>query len=177
MSWFNDIKRRLRGRSWGAGLEREIEDELRFHIEMRAAENERGGLPPDEAHHAALSRFGDYEQIKAACREISQAKEFSMPALKGFIWVMLGVGLTLRLGGELSQLHKVGEVLIVIAVLWRLLLYLRATQPSLARLNAAEQATGHGKIFGELTNLATANIAPRDGAGRTPVERLIADDE
>lgn len=177
MSWFNEIKRRLGWRSWGAKLERDIEDELRFHIEMRAKENERGGLPPDEAQAEALSRFGDYEQIKAACREISQAKEFSMPALKGFIWVMLGVGLTLRLGGDLSQLHKVGEVLIVIAVLWRLLLYLRAAQPTLARFNAAAPAPGHGKIFGELTSLATANIAPRDGAGRTPVERLIANDE
>lgn len=176
-SWFNDLTRRLRSCTRGAMLEREIEDELNFHLEMRAQEHERRGLPPDEARAEALRRFGDYEQIKATCRRISREREFAMPALKGFIWVMLGIGLTLRFGSALGQLRQVGDVLLSIAVLWRLLLYLRATQPSLARINAAEQAPGAGKIFGELTNVAPANIAPRDQAGRTPVERLIADDE
>jgi hypothetical protein len=177
MSWFTDITRRLLWCARGAELEREIEDELRFHIEMRTQEHERRGLPPEEARAEALRRFGDYEQIKAACRQISREREFSMPAFKGFIWVMLGVGLTLRFAGGASQWHQVGNVLIVIAILWRLLLYLRAVQPSLARINAAEQAPGAGKIFGELTSVAPASIAPRDHAGRTPVERLIADEE
>lgn len=180
MSWLDDIARRLPWRDREAELRREIEEELRFHIELRAQDNERRGLAPDEARAAALERFGDYEQIKAACHEISRSKlenEFAMQALKGFIWVMFGIGLTLRLTSDLRQLHTVGDVLVSIAILWRLLLYVRAAQPSLARINAATPAPAAGKIFGELTNEAPINIAPRDGAGRTPVERLIADDE
>jgi hypothetical protein len=180
MSWLTVIARLLPWRDRRAKLEREIEEELNFHIKLRAEHNQRYGLSPAEAHADALRRFGDYEQIRAACHEISRSKlenEFAMQALKGFIWVMLGIGLTLRLTSDLRQLHTVGVVLVSIAVLWRLLLYVRAAQPSLARINAAEQAPAAGKIFGELATQAPIHIAPRDQAGRTPVERLITDDE
>lgn len=180
MSWLTVCARLLPWRDRRTKLEREIEEELSFHIERRAQDNQRLGLPPEQARADALGRFGDYEQIKAACHEIGRSQlenEFAMQALKGFIWVMLGIGLTLRLTSDLRQLHIVGDVLVSIAILWRLLLYVRAAQPSLARINAAAQAPGTGKIFGDLTSHTTINIAPRDQAGRTPVERLIADDE
>ena len=49
--------------------EREMDDEMRFHIEMEAAELERGGLPPDEARRRALATFGGVQRYKEEGRE------------------------------------------------------------------------------------------------------------
>ena len=38
--------------------DREMDDEMRFHIEMEAADLERGGLTAAEARRRALARFG-----------------------------------------------------------------------------------------------------------------------
>jgi putative ABC transport system permease protein len=48
-------------RFWGADTRRDVEDELRFHISMRAAEYERAGIDPAEAQRRARDRFGSME--------------------------------------------------------------------------------------------------------------------
>lgn len=51
-------------------IAREVDDELRSHIEMRARDNERAGMNPDEARRAAERAFGDYGRIaRASLRE------------------------------------------------------------------------------------------------------------
>ena len=50
-------------------LEREMEEELRFHIERRAADLERSGLSPTEAARRARLEFGGRERCKEECRE------------------------------------------------------------------------------------------------------------
>src|SRR5207248_5445632 len=47
----------------------EIEDELRSHIQHRADDLERSGLPRAEAERRARIEFGGIEQTKEACRE------------------------------------------------------------------------------------------------------------
>lgn len=108
----------------------------------------------------------------------SQQSEGEAPVrmIIGLIWVMLGSGLTLLLASDTPAVRQVGQVLITIAVLWRLLLYLRALRPSAERINAA-QAIIAEKVLGDLTVSAPAQVTPRDQSGRTPVERLLADDE
>jgi len=49
--------------------ERDMDDEMRFHIEMEARELERGGLPPGRAVREARLRFGGIEQHKEAGRD------------------------------------------------------------------------------------------------------------
>src|SRR5688572_10804744 len=49
--------------------ESEMNDELRFHIEMETAENIRRGMRPDPARTEALRRFGGVERFKEECRE------------------------------------------------------------------------------------------------------------
>lgn len=44
----------------------EVEEELRLHIRMRAEENERAGMSPDEARREAELAFGDYRRIARA---------------------------------------------------------------------------------------------------------------
>lgn len=43
---------------------REMDDEMRFHIEMEAAELEHAGLSPDEARRRALATFGGVQRYK-----------------------------------------------------------------------------------------------------------------
>src|SRR5262245_26808252 len=60
MRWFG-----RRGR-----YEREMEDELRFHVERQTADYTSQGIPPAEARRRALSEFGGTELAKEECREL-----------------------------------------------------------------------------------------------------------
>jgi hypothetical protein len=63
---------RLRPRSlFGrARVERELADQLSFHIEQQIAENRAAGMPADEARFAALRLLGGVPQIQEACRDM-----------------------------------------------------------------------------------------------------------
>jgi hypothetical protein len=50
-------------------INREMEDELRSHIQHRADDLERSGLPRSEAERRARIEFGGYERFKEECRE------------------------------------------------------------------------------------------------------------
>jgi predicted permease len=51
-------------------LDREMDEEMRAHIELRTQANLEAGLPPEEARHAALRSFGGMEQAKEVCRDL-----------------------------------------------------------------------------------------------------------
>ena len=48
----------------------EIDEELRFHIEQRTAENIAAGMPPEEAAREARKRFGNFQTIREESRAI-----------------------------------------------------------------------------------------------------------
>ncbi|HSE98975.1 MAG TPA: ABC transporter permease, partial [Blastocatellia bacterium] len=50
-------------------LERELEEEIRLHIEMQEEENLRRGMSGEEARRAAKRKFGGVEQVKEVYRE------------------------------------------------------------------------------------------------------------
>ena len=50
-------------------INREMEDELRSHIQHRADDLERSGLPRPEAERKAQIEFGGYQRFKEECRE------------------------------------------------------------------------------------------------------------
>jgi putative ABC transport system permease protein len=52
-------------------VEREMEEELRAHIEERAADLERTGVSKAEAERRARIEFGGYQRFKEECREVS----------------------------------------------------------------------------------------------------------
>ena len=56
-------------------VEREVDDELAFHLEMRARKLMERGLPPDEAHREALRQFGDLEAVRASCVTTDHERE------------------------------------------------------------------------------------------------------
>ena len=61
---------------------REVEAELRFHVEMRTVANIEDGMKPDKAQLAALQSFGDFDRIKGACCEIRRSLPFDSTPLK-----------------------------------------------------------------------------------------------
>jgi putative ABC transport system permease protein len=63
------ILRRVRAILRPAVLERELDDELRYHLDREAAGFVRDGLTPDEAEAAALGAFGRLEPSREACRD------------------------------------------------------------------------------------------------------------
>lgn len=67
------IRRLFRIPRFGRGqIEREIDDELEFHIAERAKRLRDDGMPADEALSEARRRFGDRDAIRGACIDIDQ---------------------------------------------------------------------------------------------------------
>ncbi len=60
---------RLRALGRRQAVEHELDEELRFHVEMEAAKNVREGMSPEEARRAALVAFGGVERHKEAVRD------------------------------------------------------------------------------------------------------------
>src|SRR5215471_7919937 len=50
-------------------VERELDEELRYHIEQQTEQNVRLGMRPEEARRAALKSFGGVEQAKERSRD------------------------------------------------------------------------------------------------------------
>ena len=69
MSWATVVAARLRGLFEHKRLERELDDEVRFHLEMQIEDNLKAGMNPAEARYAALRSFGGLEPMKETYRE------------------------------------------------------------------------------------------------------------
>ena len=52
----------------------EVDEEIDFHIEMRARELAASGLPPDEARREAARVFGDLGGIRDECITIDRRR-------------------------------------------------------------------------------------------------------
>jgi putative ABC transport system permease protein len=50
-------------------FEQDLDEELRFHLEMETAANVERGLSPEEARREALLGFGGVEKVKEECRD------------------------------------------------------------------------------------------------------------
>ncbi len=55
-----------------AHIRRDVDDEVRFHLEMRAEELAAGGMSLEDARAEALRRFGDVDELKAFCRSLER---------------------------------------------------------------------------------------------------------
>ena len=55
-------------------MERELDEELRYHIERQTEQNIRLGMDPEEARCAAQRAFGGVEQAKERSRDVRGAR-------------------------------------------------------------------------------------------------------
>src|SRR5688572_2398911 len=61
---------RLRWLGRTRAVKQEIDEELRFHIEQRTAENIGAGMSPDEAACEVRRRFGNFQSVREKCRSL-----------------------------------------------------------------------------------------------------------
>ena len=63
------LTKKLRSLLWHGRLDDELDEEVRFHVEMKTSDYVATGMNPRQAREAALRDFGRVEQTKEECRE------------------------------------------------------------------------------------------------------------
>ena len=69
MASLRETLARLSGSLRRRTLDAEMDEEMRFHVEMQTAKNVRQGMTPDDARRAAMIAFGGAERMKEAARD------------------------------------------------------------------------------------------------------------
>src|ERR1044072_6517940 len=104
MTWFRVLRARLFALGHKGQLEAEMEEELRFHLAMREAENLRRGMSPTEASRAARLRFGNVNVIKDAWRGVVVA------------WIIEALGQDLRFAWRSLMKDRAFAVIAILAL-------------------------------------------------------------
>lgn len=146
---------------------REIDEELRFHLDLLTEEHCLLDVPFAEARDAALRRFGNVEQIKNECVEISRRRHPAVRILKSFLLLVFLTGVLVRVFSPEYHLTRVGDILMAVGVLSRLWLYVRFLNPS--RLRSEANDSSPLKL-----NDSQMSFTAYDQRERTPLERVIS---
>src|SRR5262245_19310021 len=77
MSLFSDIVERLRALAFRRQDERDLDDELRFHLEMEAEEMRRTGIAPQEIRRRTVLALGGVDRTKEEVRDASGVRWLS----------------------------------------------------------------------------------------------------
>jgi len=159
MSWWHRLWRR-------AQMEAALEKELRFHLDLLTDEHRLLDVTFAEARDAALRRFGNVEQIKNECVEISRRRHPAVRLLKSFLLLMFFAGVLVRVFSPEYHLTHVGDVLMAVGVLGRLWFYVRGLNPS--RFHSEANDSSPLKLSD-----SPMSFTAYDQKERTPVERVI----
>jgi TonB family protein len=82
-------------------LEREFDDELRFHIESRIARNVQEGMTPEGAEEQARRQFGNRSRITREMQEVRVMKtSIGVAVLAGLLLCLVAGAFVWRRGGE-----------------------------------------------------------------------------
>jgi|SRR5687767_7180888 len=108
----------------------EVEEELRFHIEMLERKYAQDGMSAADAKAAASRRFGNLERVKQQCVAISRRSSLPQRALKTTTLLLALIGLPIHLLSSEYRVARIGVMLITIAISGRLLLYARGLSPT-----------------------------------------------
>ncbi|MDQ3309631.1 MAG: ABC transporter permease, partial [Gemmatimonadota bacterium] len=93
MRWASEVRERLRGVFFRRREDTEMEEELRFHLEMEMEKNLRAGMNPEEARRQAGIAFGGLDKHKEQVRDA-----------RGLGWIP-GLSLDLKLGARMLAKH------------------------------------------------------------------------
>ncbi|HYJ85870.1 MAG TPA: permease prefix domain 1-containing protein [Pyrinomonadaceae bacterium] len=159
---------KLFGHFDGRALQRQVEEELQFHIEMRARDYQREGLDFDGSLEKAKVRFGDFEMVKRQCVEISARNSVSIWILKILFTISFLIGVLVKsLYSELN-ITRMGSVLMMIGIFGGLLLVGKTIR--MRDYKSAPEPLRLG-----LHSIADSVPLAFDENGRTPFERVKAD--
>jgi len=186
MSWVKATLSFINARRHPDEVTREVETELKFHIEMRTRANIKGGMKPQDAHTAALQSFGDFQRVKNSCCEIRRGLPFDSTLAK------MGLHITLAVLSGLAALWAVNvphhnltglmRQLIAIAVLAYLFIVVRRAKSqrrsdsehmSDALAAPTERFRVNKSWTSDLSDASSGKFTAHDELGRTPVERMF----
>ncbi|HEY7611841.1 MAG TPA: ABC transporter permease [Gemmatimonadales bacterium] len=97
-TWLAELRGRVRALFRRRGMERDLADEIRFHLEMETEANIRRGMAPDEARRAARLTFGGIERVREEHRDARGIRllEDALADLRyGIRWLARSPGFTL----------------------------------------------------------------------------------
>jgi hypothetical protein len=109
----------------------EVEEELQFHIEMLERKYAEQGMSEPNAKAASLKRFGNLERVTRQCVDIRRRSSLLRRVLKMSSVLLALTGLAIHILSSDYRVARIGTTLIMIAVLGRLLLYVRGLNPRL----------------------------------------------
>ncbi|HKG14177.1 MAG TPA: ADOP family duplicated permease, partial [Pyrinomonadaceae bacterium] len=104
MRWLNIISDRLRALTGREAVIRDIDDELRLHIELETESNVRRGMSHSEARRAALLSFGNFDVMRDAAYGVRGG------GLMETIWQ------DIRYGARMLAKHKAFTVVAVLTL-------------------------------------------------------------
>ncbi len=160
---------RLFDRFDNEGTTREIDEELRFHLEQLTQAYLQQDMSVEEAKGAAVRRFGNVERIKGQCLVIGRRSRPFLVALKSFLIFIFLAGVVVRIRSTDLNTRHLGELLIAVPILSRLFLYVRDLNPS--TFLSKPETVSPLRLNEDVQPLFTAY----DQGMLTPVERLISD--
>lgn len=70
MEWFTKLRLRLKALLLRKKFDRDLEDEMAFHLAMREEKHRSDGVAANQAPFAARKGFGNITRVKEACREM-----------------------------------------------------------------------------------------------------------
>jgi hypothetical protein len=114
----------------GRRREREIDDELRFHLDLLTQDLISADMPYPQAEQVARARFGDFAQVRKQCVAIRRRTSPLNRALKLFLVIVVVCGFLIRVAGPDYRVARIGGILIFIGLVARLFLYLRGLAAS-----------------------------------------------
>jgi len=72
------MRRSLRSWLWRVDIDREVDDEIAFHVEMRTRELVDKGVDPRIAREMVLARLGDATRLKRTCVDLGRKRDREM---------------------------------------------------------------------------------------------------
>src|SRR5918998_6067994 len=70
MRWLNILSARLRALTGREAVIRDIDEEMRLHVELETEANVARGMSPLDARRAALRSFGNFDSVRDVAYEV-----------------------------------------------------------------------------------------------------------
>jgi hypothetical protein len=186
MFWIKATTRFIRARRRPDEMVREVETELRFHIEMRKRANVEKGMRPDDAQRAALQSFGDFERVKKDCCEIRRSLPVDYTSLRMGLHIAIATvagfaalwAVNVRhdnFTGVMRQLMPIAILTYLFIVVRRATSKRRSNSEHVSGVVAAPSGTfrANQNLTSDMWDAPAAKITAYDEQGRTPVERMF----
>jgi putative ABC transport system permease protein len=107
MGFLKGLLARVRALTHARSADRELSEEIRFHIELETEKNVRGGMPADEARRLAIAHFGGVQRVREEHHDVRRLQwiedfagdvRFALRSLRRTPGLALAAIVTLALG-------------------------------------------------------------------------------